>query len=412
MGFMLLLNAFTIGYQTNYMAKQKLDDEVPAGFRVVDIFFCVLFTCELSARYWVFGASMYWKKGWQWNVFDTVVVVFQIVDEMTLIFLTGSQIQKGVEDLGFFRMLRLGRIVRLIRMVRLIPELKSMVYLISASMHAFFWTGVLLSLLMYCMAVYFTEIGSKIARQLEQAEAAALTTSAPTAGGGDSQAEKAQKMWGDLSSSMMTLFASITGGDDWMNFTDILEGGNFYTGNVMVFAIYIAFATLVMLNLVTGVFVEGAQRIIKEDRDSELVKHVYKLFQIADQDHSAEISWQEFEEHLQDKAMDEYFKAIDLSRRDAQQLFKLLDTDQSGTISVEEFVRGCLRLKGPARSVDLAALVYDFNVRSANAEDQFSLVEAQLSMLNKMVMGIGSKLSLALASHRASHHLQADSVLV
>ncbi|CAJ1390782.1 unnamed protein product, partial [Effrenium voratum] len=45
----------------------------------------------------------------------------------------------------------------------------------------------------------------------------------------------------------------------------------------LVFSMYIAFATLVMLNLVTGVFVEGAQRIAREEKEQELIKSVQKL---------------------------------------------------------------------------------------------------------------------------------------
>ena len=45
---------------------------------------------------------------------------------------------------------------RLVRMVRLLPELKSLVCLIMASMSSFVWTCVLLMLLVYMLAVYMT----------------------------------------------------------------------------------------------------------------------------------------------------------------------------------------------------------------------------------------------------------------
>lgn len=39
--------------------------------------------------------------------------------------------------------------------------------------------------------------------------------------------------------------------------------------NTLVFSIFIAFATLVMMNLVTGVFVDGAQRIAREEKNQD-----------------------------------------------------------------------------------------------------------------------------------------------
>mmetsp|Transcript_118861 Transcript_118861/g.222189 ORF Transcript_118861/g.222189 Transcript_118861/m.222189 type:complete len:91 (-) Transcript_118861:130-402(-) len=40
-------------------------------------------------------------------------------------------------------------------------------------------------------------------------------------------------------------------------------------------------------------------------------------------------------------------------------LFKLLDIDGSGAVGIEEFVIGCMRLKGSAKSIDLATLMYE-----------------------------------------------------
>jgi len=51
---------------------------------------------------------------------------------------------------------------------------------------------------------------------------------------------------------------------------------------------YVAFSVLVVMNLVTGVFVEGAQRLSKEDKDKELVKMAYRTFNAVDDDANSE----------------------------------------------------------------------------------------------------------------------------
>lgn len=370
MGVFLISNAILIGVQVDNMAHSN-STEVPVPFRVSETCFCAIFTLELALRVFVCRWHFFHMKGWQWNMFDSAVVSFQILDEITKFALTGTKVQGVIDEFGVLRMLRLARIARLIRMVRLIPELKSMVYLISASMWSFFWTVVLLVLLMYCFAVYYTELATDLGNEEQISDAAK---------------EKISTHWGSVASSIFSLYQAITGGDDWVNFVQVLDvPRSNYAANSLVFCLYMAFTSMVMLNLVTGVFVEGAQRIIREDKDTELIKQVRKLFQMADSDNSNEITWEEFKGQMENRAMDEYFKAVDLSRKEAKDLFKLLDVDQSGSISVEEFVKGCLRLRGPARSVDLAALVYDANLKHCSIKKHVGFMESKLDTISEHI---------------------------
>lgn len=54
--------------------------------------------------------------------------------------------------------------------------------------------------------------------------------------------------------------------------------------------------------------------------------------------------------------MDAYLKHVDLDRDAADDLFDILDADESKSIDVTEFVKGCLHLKGLPRSADLLKL--------------------------------------------------------
>lgn len=51
-----------------------------------------------------------------------------------------------------------------------------------------------------------------------------------------------------------------------------------------------------------------------------------------------------------------------ISTDDVWTLCILLDTDQSGTIDLEEFVSGCMQLHGPAKSMQLAKMSYENRV--------------------------------------------------
>jgi len=63
--------------------------------------------------------------------------------------------------------------------------------------------------------------------------------------------------------------------------------------------------------------------------------------------------------NLQDPQLVTYFHAIGLDTTEAMGLFQLLDEDGSGTVSIDEFVTGFLRLKGTAKAVDMVTLMYE-----------------------------------------------------
>jgi len=342
MGVLLISNAVEIGIQVDIMASRS-DDTIPLEFRIIDWVYCIIFTAELLLRICVYRREFLRMAGWKCNLFDTIVVAFQIVDESTKLLFTGTKFQELIDSMGVLRVLQLGRVVRLVRMVRLIPELKSMVYLIMASMGSCFWTMILLMIMLYCAAVYFTELATELVR-----------------GQSDFDNEKVDLHWGCIFNSIITLFQAITGGDDWKNFVESVTTQSTRSVNMVLFMIYISFATLVMLNLVTGVFVEGAQRIIKEDRDNEISTHVRKLFFFADGDHSGDISLAEFQEAMELGEFEIFAQVAELGATTSARLFDMLDTDQSGTLSVEEFVDGCIRLRGHAKASDLLALKFDF----------------------------------------------------
>jgi len=71
------------------------------------------------------------------------------------------------------------------------------------------------------------------------------------------------------------------------------------------------------------------------------------------------LSWDEFEEHLQNPQVSAYFASLELDVSHAHRLFQLLDTDGSNKVGLDEFLDGCLRLKGDAKSLDVNMLLFE-----------------------------------------------------
>lgn len=360
-GILVALNVCTLSWQVQHYATNATE-QMPSIFSILEVCFCVVFALELVMKMVAHGCSFFSVCGWQWNLFDLLVVSSQIV-ELSL----SMHLEQDGPNFSLVRMLRLGRIVRVLRIVRAVPELKSMVYLIAASMESFVWCVTLLIIMIFGFSVYFTELVADHQNQC----------------GTDAWEERNEceqdflngmsGKWGSIDKSILTLYQAITGGDDWSNASTILSD---ISGiSLIVFAAYIAFATLVMLNLVTGVFVESAQRYKKKDGNTELV---FRLRQVFGGEAHQEITWEEFKERLHTEEMTAYCSRINISADQAEQLFRILDRDKSGLLSVHEFVRGCVLLKGPARAVDLGNLMCSFDSFVERADKHMRSVERML----------------------------------
>eukprot|EP00913_Durusdinium_trenchii_P016806 g15796.t1 len=81
-----------------------------------------------------------------------------------------------------------------------------------------------------------------------------------------------------------------------------------------------------------------------------------------------ELTLEEFQRMLQTKELRELFQAVDVDVNDAESLFRLLDMDETGTLSPQELVDGWFRLRGPAKALDLAVLMADSNRMDAKLD--------------------------------------------
>merc|ERR1711957_448112 len=104
------------------------------------------------------------------------------------------------------------------------------------------------------------------------------------------------------------------------------------------FVVYIAFAVLALMNVVTGVFVQTALQSARDEEDSFMTDQIVNLFEMAEHDKSTQITLDEIEESVSDPATMKEWKAIGVGVDDASFLFHLLDVDGHGEVAFDEFL--------------------------------------------------------------------------
>jgi len=78
-----------------------------------------------------------------------------------------------------------------------------------------------------------------------------------------------------------------------------------------------------------------------------------------DKDGSGQLTEQEFDELVENDEVLAHLASLGIAGCRMKGIFKLLDLDASGTLSVDEVVTGCLNIQSEAKAIDMLALLHD-----------------------------------------------------
>lgn len=320
LGVLIIANSLVDDLKTDFQILHP-GEPVPDDLRITIQVFCVIFWVEIMSRVISEpGQLLPSNDRFWWNAFDVVAVFLQILDVFIL---------PGCPIVALFRCLQLWRVGRLVRELRVITEsiVNSMVNL--AFVLILFLFLLHTSSVFCCQAIIHT-------------------------GGPALQNKHLQYWFSSVWRSFLTNVGCILGGVNWDEVIEqLLESCGFYVGIAM--SLYIVFCMIAILNFLTGVFVDRTLSDANAHRRFSMAAAVRDLFFA--EGAREHITFEEFQEKLHHKDMQEYFQTLDLDIGESQALFELLDIDGCGGLSSEEMVDGCLRLSGPALAIETALIM-------------------------------------------------------
>jgi len=351
----IILNALMLGVGAEYSARrQPLNPfNLPKWYKDMDAAFTVWFVLELLMRIASSGRSFLTGEDWSWNWFDLTVVTLDVLEKAILAsFSDFDSSFSNFTAVRILRVLRITRAVRLVKLVRVFRELRMMVYSILKSAPSLCWSMLIIIMIIYVFCLFVVQNVSDY-----------LFNEGPDV----LNYEKLRDHWGSLSNGHYTLYQVMTGGISWGEVSNPLISIHWTNG--LVIAFFVFFTVIVVSNIITGIFVEVAIQSAQSDREEVISEELHSkkstcsqlktIFEDADTDGSGTITIEEFECHLRDRRVRAHLASLGLEVDKAQGLFRLLDMDDSGSIGLEEFVIGCMRLKGGAKSIDLVTLMYE-----------------------------------------------------
>lgn len=386
--FIVIANTVYIGIDVQSSIEYPEANQV--AFHIGHYLFTLLFLMELVIRLAAQGFRFFCSEDWMWAMLDTFIVISSLWDiVMDSIYFwpttdKGNSRANDMSSFKAFRVIRITRIVKAVRLMRIFRFVMALRMLITSIMHtlkSLFWASVLLVLIIYAFAVLLAQVVND--HQIDP-ESIPLSPADEMA---------VRQYFGSVQNTMLTLFMSISAGVNWENVLGPLKTISLVW--VFVYLFFIAFTVFAVLNVVTGVFcqsaIDSAQndhaaivQSILENKEAHLTKIKTLFSKFGGQANEADtdfITFPMFEEKINTPEVRDYFESLRLDIWDAWTFFKMVDDDGGGTIPMDEFLMGCLRLRGQARAVDVGRVIHDQQWMIKNFGKFQTHVEVQLKEL-------------------------------
>jgi len=255
----IVLSAVLIGLETNRELHQQHQELFAFLDRIILLFFLVELTIRIiaEAKRTENGTRLWYRFFLDpWHIFDFVIVVICILPLHAT----------------FFAVLRTARILRVLLIIDQLPRLKLLVGALLKSLPSMGYVTLLLFLHFYSYAIIGTDIF------------------------GAHNTEK----FGDLTTSMLTLFQVVTG-DDWTSImtTEMNTAGLNSAGVAFYFISFIIIGAMIFLNLFIGVITSEISELkAKDDKQKFLAKCALENNSIDYAIEQVEIQMKEMQEAL------------------------------------------------------------------------------------------------------------------
>mmetsp|Transcript_57924 Transcript_57924/g.137881 ORF Transcript_57924/g.137881 Transcript_57924/m.137881 type:complete len:1025 (+) Transcript_57924:90-3164(+) len=399
-GLVIVLHAIVLGVDIEAsLASPSGTPEGAAGIilLILEISFTIVFTVELALRCRALGLRYLCTLG---GAFDAILVLIAMFDLLVKI-INGANPTRGV---GAFRVIRLLRLVRIARLLHIFPELQLLISGLVGTLFATFWAVVLIALFCYVGALICADIL------------------------GRSSDSEVSDYFGSVGLSYLSQ-VQISMVEAWPDVAEAMMRESSWWAYYVVF--FIIVANFAMLNVVTGVVCDQvlalasrrppqkpAERQRKMDEIRAELGSLFNSLKLNAEGRASTLACAHLlEEPEAQRILQKLGLGLPLQR---SKLCTLIDSAGAGELSLEEFVKGVLRLRGTEDDRITLPLQHSIISRgqqvakqSEELEDRFrervrsSLLEADKKIMSE-VEGVRRVLDQLVSAHHQPAALRAD----
>lgn len=327
----ILLSAVLMIIETDAHAGRRVP---PAWVPFMNDRLLFVFCFEIGLRLYTFRRKFFHSLR---NLVDVSVVSADVASAVY------ESSATNLPPVSILRLLRLVRLLRAVRVLRAIPQAHLMITGMVTSAKATICGSVALAVIIFPCSVIAVWVIQPVNERV--AESGLYE---------DSGCERCPRAFASVADASLTIFQTVIAGDSWGALAiPVLEEAPW---SIWFFLPVFMWISLGVLNLITATIVDSALAETKESeklqlaaKEAELVRNMrrfYHLCRMMDTDESGSLSLPEFE--LGFETCDEFrhiLQAMDINKEDIHVVFSILDEDRSGDVDYKEFAQQLHRLK-------------------------------------------------------------------
>jgi len=358
-------------------------NDVSVPDQISELSFLIFYVFELGLRIWVHRIYFFVGKDWRWNFLDLTLVMISTIEQILVVVLERNGTGFSCVVLRVCRMFKGVKIIRMVRAFTFLTDLRLMLDIVMGSFVTLFWSALMITFVVYIFAIYFT-----------QSMAVYLGNETIT----DKDRADILFFFGDSSRSFLYLLQVTTGGKDWGDMYALISTTGWI--NSAAFILYVGFFLLAAWNIVTTLFIDKAMKLAQPNAENEMLEMQHAdeadaallldVCRSLDLNNDSKLSYDEFRSLSKQRRFRAFFEARGLYIKDAALFYKMLAASGGTTddICLQKFVKGCLKMKGSATSVDLHILKYEFHCMCEKQHDFWRFTSKHLDAIQSLLSDI------------------------
>jgi voltage-gated sodium channel len=310
------------------------DGEAPFWAQVMTNFLLGIYTSELAAKLYAYRLEFFREM---WNVLDFLIV------GLDLVFLCIGFVTDGLPSVAPLRVFRLVRLARAFKAAKSFPELNSLLRSCSCALRAIFWGMVLMIMVLTVWGILAVQLIHPINQEIAE--------KTPHVYEG---CERCPRAFHSVFDSSLTFWKQLVAGDSWGTLCEPIIEHSPWTS--VFFMLVLVTVNLTMLNCILAVVVEAGAAAAAADehdkavqREKTVIKAEGKLIDLCsglDEDDSGSLNIQEFVKgYHENKDFRECLEVMHVTETDMFMIFNICDEDDSGDVDYREFVEQLRRIK-------------------------------------------------------------------
>lgn len=291
-----------------------------------------LYTLELLLLLSVTGSQI--LRDWM-MLMDALIVACGWAEIILLQVIPQDILGFRIKVLRVLRLMRIFRPIRLLKRIRGLRELYKLASMMATCFRTLIWCFLLCFVVMTGWAMLMVEIVYPAVQDMHENH------------GFFTDCEQCQRAMSSVMDANLLLFKTVIAGDSWGEIAVPVIQEHPWTSVIFVGSML----TLVfgVVNLIVAVVIDtfadsrqnDVQNLAEELEDE--IEHdrtaLAKLFKRIDKDGSGQLTLEELIQGARhDRAFQSRLRVMDIDENDLQQLFHMIDIDESGTIEVSEFI--------------------------------------------------------------------------